>query len=449
MKGLGGVRVIVVDDKEDEALPILKDLAQRGIPSAFFLGGSKAPVPVRQNPGIRLAILDMDLGWIGATEAGKASSLAKFISNIFSPENGPYGILAWTSYPEIVEHLKKYLYAETSFPRPIFTLCLTKDECSIKGKISAKLLSEKLDPRLADFTPLMLMETWEEQSFCAATEVTNTLSKMADCDAPDLDSWSTAWNKNFLNLMNILAKAEMEQNLDLNNCLSGFYNILNPLHADKMETKSATLVKTHKKKAKEIIAADGKNDLNQNANLNTMLHLGFEQLNQYSPGNLYILSKAKIPPELAKIDGILTELFIPVKDKTGKVKQEETEILFTKMKTQIKLIALEISAACDYAQKHIYLARFLGGILIPETLIKHIRHNDLFLNNFGPICLNIEGSPSVYYVCLSARHFVTLDIEKAQKLRAVAKIRSQALAVLQDWFAQHAGRPGMVWIGTK
>jgi len=66
MNGLSGARVLLLDDEPNEALPIIKAFAKAGIPIAYF-DGKRAGLPAktRRLRGIRLAILDMNLGVTG------------------------------------------------------------------------------------------------------------------------------------------------------------------------------------------------------------------------------------------------------------------------------------------------------------------------------------------------------------------------------------------------
>src|SRR5215469_1417977 len=100
MIGLRGTRVFVLDDDESEAVPIIKALAKRGIPVAFFDETMGClPTPKNRLIGVRLAILDMDLGEAGLAPKGMASAVVKRLERIIHPENGPYVALIWTNNP--------------------------------------------------------------------------------------------------------------------------------------------------------------------------------------------------------------------------------------------------------------------------------------------------------------------------------------------------------------
>lgn len=115
MIGLAGSRVIVVDDNESEALPIIKAFAKKGIPTSFFNGESEGyPSEEAKLSGVRLAVLDMDLVGGGVSDKSKASALSNTLSAILSPSNGPYIVLAWTNNPDLLAKFEEYVFSDSS-----------------------------------------------------------------------------------------------------------------------------------------------------------------------------------------------------------------------------------------------------------------------------------------------------------------------------------------------
>jgi len=217
MIGLTGTRVIVVDDDEDDALPILKAFAKKGIAAAFF-DGSPRGLPLKDDRlgGVRLAILDMDLIGGGASEKSKAAALVKRIEKILSPNNGPYAVLAWTNHPDLLGFFENYVFSAKDVPKPIFSVMLTKAECRNKrGKLdNLAVISKKLDDKLMQVRPLMFLLAWEEKCFSAATQVTNTLSDLASGGAGKLDEWRNLWKTQLLELMHAMSEEAVGRNLN-------------------------------------------------------------------------------------------------------------------------------------------------------------------------------------------------------------------------------------------
>ena len=100
MNGLRTARVLVLDDKLEEARPFMEALAKRGIGSIYFSENQDAlPCPDRMLTGIRLAALDLDL--IGGGEAPAViGALLRTVNQILHQDNGPYLAIAWTGSDE-------------------------------------------------------------------------------------------------------------------------------------------------------------------------------------------------------------------------------------------------------------------------------------------------------------------------------------------------------------
>jgi hypothetical protein len=57
----GNGSVVVIDDKHEEALPLLKVLSKNQVPVTYFMGGDPDELPVHPLTDIRLLFLDINL----------------------------------------------------------------------------------------------------------------------------------------------------------------------------------------------------------------------------------------------------------------------------------------------------------------------------------------------------------------------------------------------------
>ena len=211
MIGLLGTRVIVVDDQDREALPILKALAKRGIAASYFNPSSRSSnIPSQPLSGIRLAILDMDLVGAGTDDRSKASTLVSTLGSILSTDNGPYSVIIWTKYDHLVELFIEFVYRASSVPNPVLIFTIDKSECMDGDHFSLETVTGKLAEGMRGSDALQILQAWEESSALAATEVTKVLSDLSNGDGNDLDEWSEAWNEGILGLMKALAKEEID-----------------------------------------------------------------------------------------------------------------------------------------------------------------------------------------------------------------------------------------------
>lgn len=443
MNGLNGARVVVIDDDPEEALPILKAFSKIGVPSVYFDGRPIGlPRQAHRLAGIRLAVLDMDLVGGGADDKSKVAALVKVLSRILSSDNGPYAVVAWTKHLELIELFEQYLFAQPDLPNPIFVATLEKAACKKNQGFDLRVVAEELKKSLDEGgSPLLLLQGWEGRAFDAATRVTNELSNVTAVNAGTLLTWRQQWKSEVVRLMRALAEAQAGKHLDKGSCFRYLYDSLNPLHADALERGTNALSLQLTAKADEILNATPECGPDRKAKLNTMLHLSFGAPGKLVTGDIYLLPTQKVKGVIPTIQDLLTDSLQLPKD----------EALATKLKSEmsdvVKLTAIEVSAVCDYAQQNVRVPRFLIGLFVPVEHSKKIKGQADFLWHFGPLFLDrppfAQGRYNLY---LNARHLITFDPKLAAKLKAVARLRIQALTHLQAWFSQRASRPGVVML---
>jgi len=135
--------VVVVDDKPDEGLPIVNAFWRIGMGACYYTGKSDE-LPSQPRAGIRLLILDMDLGDVPSDDANAAlSKLLLVIGSIVALDNGPYVIVLWSQFPFLKEEFKA-LFSEmpapnsqvTSIPYPSFIVDLPKERLLKRRRVS-------------------------------------------------------------------------------------------------------------------------------------------------------------------------------------------------------------------------------------------------------------------------------------------------------------------------
>lgn len=205
MNGLAGTRVVIVDDEEHEALPIIKQLSKKGISSIYFGNMNDLPSEKQKLLGIRLLILDIDLVGGSVPDKSKISTLLGFLRKILHPDNGPYGILLWTNHPDLKRLFEEEVFNTFDIPNPVFTACVSKNECKDKkGVLKLSKISPKINDALKGFSPLLILQRWEEACFTSATQVTNALAGFAIKDSNNLADWRNLWKTETIKVMKAL-----------------------------------------------------------------------------------------------------------------------------------------------------------------------------------------------------------------------------------------------------
>ncbi|MHB0988423.1 MAG: hypothetical protein ACYC3P_07155 [Bellilinea sp.] len=463
MIGLSGVRVIVVDDIEKQASPIIKAFSKAGIPVAFF-DSQPESLPDQPLSGIRLAILDMDLMGTGDTEANKISTLTNYVAHILSQNNGPYAVLAWTYHVELVEQWGKYLFKIPDFPRPTTVAIFRKSDFIKDEKCDIAPLLASLQETLAGFSPLPVLQHWEGMSLEASVQVTNALAEIAipaaEPPAPEAaeaplqpgennpEAWRTEWRSNLLGLMRTIAEAEAGKNLEQDSSLEFFYRSLIQLHTDRMESGAMTIDGSMDPFSMEIYTADGARCTNSaRARINSMLHLAFDD-NRGLEGCIYSINTSEegkdeslrqFISEAARFKELIINGLTSYENKPEK----RSELIENVSRSSLPII-IEINPSCDHAQKNIELPRFLAGILVDAETMKALRP-PTFIFPFGPVYIERDALEGQFYLYFSARLLYSLSNDRIPD-RVLMRLRNQVLTVVRNWYSSHASRPGYMWL---
>lgn len=438
MLGLSSTRVIVVDDNIKEALPVIKALSKINIGTAYFDGNNKDfPDKNHLLRGIRLAILDMDLVDGGSNDKSKVSALVNTISKILSSENGPYAVVAWTKYPYLLKVFENDIFREESIPNPVISISMEKSDAKDnKGNFDVKIIADALTKKIQNISPLLILQSWEEQSIYSAIEVINFLSQLAiqpNCN--DLKAWRDGWKKKILELMHAIAYEEAGKKLENKSSIQSIFNAFIPLQADRLDVNSGTLSKELVSYSRDIIKANRTTILEDRVKLNSMFHIASTNLEPIAPGNIYIIN-----PYLKRPD------WIPARKTLYNDLMQKNKKLDPNDKRKIRQVVIEISPDCDHAQKKIRMARLLPGFLVPENLKDYFKKPCESIYRNGPFYLSQIPGKDKFYLYLSANNFFTARLENLETLNPTIRLRNQSLEHLINHFTNHASRPGLLLI---
>jgi hypothetical protein len=443
MKGLEGARVVLIDDEIREALPVLTAFSKRGVPIAYF-DGSPASLPLqsRRLMGVRLAILDINLGMSGSDET-KASTLVQNFAALISPSNGPYAVILWTKHSELRDLVTRYIFEHADLPKPVLIKSLKKTQFvdSRTGKFRITKLANNLFKDVAVSSPLECLLTWEKVSFQAATSVTNRVTEKSGPSAePELSEWQKAWQKDALRMLLAVSKAHAEKRHSRENCISEFFLALNPLHRDRMDFLVDCLDNGLEGHRDGIMSATGDARLEQRARVNSMLHLAEEGLQQFAAGNVYTFPVAGAAGFVPSLRDLLRGA---VHGDAAEAKKR-TKTLVEK----IQRCGVEISPVCDHAQGKLGLAKVAMGFLVPHVHAKWINEKADFMISKGPFFIDWtkRASAGAFTLYLNSRYITAPRTGIMRRLRAKARVRSELLAEIQVWAAYRGSRQGLMLV---
>jgi hypothetical protein len=443
MNGLIGTRVLLLDDEPKEALPVIKAFSKTGIPIAYFDGNHDGfPLESEKLSGVRLAILDIDLGF-GGPAKNLASTLTGAFSRIISDQNGPYGILVWTNHHEHIKAVAEAIFAHKLIPKPVYIVSLKKaqfinglgDKSTPKSS-TASVRSALQNALKKGSAPFECLQLWENLAFAASTNVTNSVSDMTGTSENSLDEWQKAWREEMLRLLLVIAKARYGKRLTEQNLLRSAFFALNPLQLDRMDSLVEASAKTMAHHAKGIFNAQGTAALARRAGVNSMLHLATDHLRQFNPGNLYLFEAGKRVPSFIPGLGELLTGWIPGSGETLTQNMASASQL-------ARVCAVEISPACDHAQDKIGLPRLIAGVLLPWEKPVKIKSPGQFIKGIGPLKITSHLPAGEYGLYLNSRYIASSRVKTMKRLKAAFRLKPELLADIQTWGSYQGSRQGI------
>lgn len=443
---LPNTRILVIDDILKEVQKLLYTLNKQGI--AFNYYKSYSELPRKPLKGIRLLFLDFELETGGASDKTKISKLMEFIKRTISRDNGPYIIIAWTQHTILIDLFKKEIMKSDYIHKPLAIIDMEKKECmksltKIKNKIKEKINDKGL---------MEILLQWENNACSASGDVLNTLtdiSKPTTTESQSYDEFSSDWNSELERHIYWIAQSYLGKNIkaDKNLLISAQFS-LTPIFQDHIEYRIKNETNTLDNLTHRIYSKNTKKYKPQEkALMNTTFLLITKNLPKgIKPGNIYLYT-----PIFKKInckkEGCYTN-----KIKVSKVKLIE-EFYYKKLRTytkrknlinKTKIIMMEITPGCDYAQEHMNGGKFIFGALWPENLSdsqqmnKKIQAHTNYIYQPLPILYNNE----IYYLTFNSRHFCNINLNLFDNIKPLLIARKELLVDIQHWFSKQISRPG-------
>lgn len=533
--------IVIVDDKLEDALPVMQLLSQKGLPFTYY-DGSEAGLPEKPIQKIRLAFLDIQFVPLLNSHA-YAQNILRLIDRLIPDDNGPYVVILWSSKGE--EHgaeVIKQLEAPTNKKRPIAILNLSKfdfmesefdtstldslvenvvqdiglaapnttatvieralrDNYAMDRVLVAKagaidLLHEKLIVELHTKIDVFQFFTFWENLISKASGI--VASQYSSLHTMDSD-----WSSNFRHILYRMANAQLSKHLldapndiILRNALrtinETFIDVADRLlsspleNLDSLEISPNTLHYRQNSGSREYslkwnpnsndpkkdtfqffidgaVCPTGKSagrmptrlkqitDQNDSAvfremfdkfqavvpDINSKLHLDLSDKDPLRPGSTVLVPN----PGLRRKRQILTTYF-NASHKLSPTARKTLEngtrpyALGKEVIDRIKMIEMEVSPACDYAQKKIVKHRILPGILVPLEIFEECR--GAFYTT--PV-LSISGE--IYRMVLSLQVLKSEDEGYLLDKDPIFRVRKELLSDILVNLSNHIGRLGV------
>jgi hypothetical protein len=461
-------RVIVIDDRTEEALPIIRALSRLGMGCIYFPGDRADELPQFPLRGVEMVVLDMRLDVTG-TSKQVAANTANVFSTIVSENNGPMLILLWTRHGDDLEAFKEALFAT----HPKFKGSILIADLKKPSKISAattRKVSVSISALAKQWAPMDFIWAWEQMAHDAATETTSIISTHVSnlaglLEEDSEDQRRTKWLTALKGFLRTLAFAAGGKDAPLESAESDLLETLAGLHHDQLEHMAASRasndLQTHLN-VKPI-------ELNQEhkAELNGHLLLGNAptKKDELRPGNAYIADETSQPklrsvkvswddlgkevlsnisanPEAKKFQADLVKY--AADDQKVNELTKSLDAFRSKLLADCKRLFIEITPSCDFSQRahrKRYVAKMAVGLLVPQTLERLINARSESLKLIEPVL--IPGLSGIWIPVLSGRALFSVSMHpKSPMARTSFRLRSNLVTDLRNWYSARFARPG-------
>lgn len=362
-------KIIIVDDRQDELDTLSRAFLDNGIGCRPLLYDNAYFEPLSN---IRIAFFDLNIGEKKVDDSGKTpeeveklnsgvyNDLAVAINQYIAKDNGPFALIFWTKNKKIIDGFINYMQnPERGFsesPFPIVIDCIDKDEfinANNENNLPQKLLE------VLNLEEIKFLFNFETKANEAAE---NTINKLYEIIPKD-----KKWGENkffFDNLGKILSKIAAST-------LGFEYSKENPnkaVYEGLLPILNSELINSDSEVNWEVILAplySGKiispDDIIQRK-VNSVFHIEPFDLDKGKRGSVIELDKFdnRVLESLNIYD--LNEWF----DKLFPFKTNGKGLIKKRfIRRYSKLIAIELSAACDYSNQKPRINKYVLGFLTP------------------------------------------------------------------------------------
>jgi hypothetical protein len=409
----------------------------------------------------RVIITDIQLRDGGAAPTNSdLSAVAACLGNIVKETKGPYVVLAWTSKPEALDDLKarvEEFFVKAGIRLPMYFDRICKNECRIGEKeYSAAEILKQFQEHLASQASVRALMHWECSVLQAAIESVNTLSGL-DKDTLPQNLKSLAISVAGSNLKGFEATA-------INEAFS--YVLKDKLGLLSLTEYTQTIWNNVFSEAKGEVLETSKHQLN------TILHVETSpQSKIICPGDVWISENPQalfkqvevkdeannqtdrmknefltLTPVGHKLDmEIRSEADADAKKKLKDQFRDSCATPLKKARKACKIAMVEVSPACDFANKKKPLKTIALGVLIPADSITQeveLKQSD------STIVVKIMLDGTNYILGFSAKYITALS-EKlilSEQLKLTKRLRIRE-SLLQSWihrFSAYNSRIGTI-----
>lgn len=428
-------RIAIVDDKIDQALPLMRVFAKNNIPYAYYKGNDVDYLPEQPENDIRILFLDLNL-LDGRDNQPKEirSTLFSAISHIISPNNYPYLLILWSRQEKEYRELLEDLFTNDLKDRsPIAILNWIKSDFfpnfsdEEENKEDEYKILDELKKVLVSLPAYSYLMQWE-----------NCVHNSADATIQDIfhDYHShDNWKDNANCILNMFAKSYLEQHYQdasIEDKAKASLLFLNDVYYDTLESNVIACTFSNEDDLPDNVNEEYKKDIA--AKINSYLMLSNQFASPSQPGCV-------LPIKLTKgNESYFHELFCYCFDKKD-LPNRDAKLLRKDIYKTLQPCEIVVTPVCDYAQKKVKYDRLIHGVIINADFKDYVNsQSDAFY--VSPV-FALEKQKCI--IVLNFRYLTTYDeYSRCQYPNPLFRIRDSVLAEIQSKLARHISRHGVM-----
>lgn len=447
-------RIAIVDDKIDQASPLMRVFAKNNIPYIYYEGTNPDYFPEKLENDIRILFLDLNL-LDGRDNQPKEirSTLFAAISHIISPNNYPYLLILWSrqekKYRGLLEDLFKNDLKECS---PIAILDWIKSDFfpnfsdEEENKEDEYKILDELKKVLVSLPAYSCLMQWEN---CVHNSADTTIQDIFH-DYHSHDNWKNNANC----ILDMFAKSYLEQHyraVSVEEKAKASLFFLNDVYYDTLESIVANSRIENAVELQYEVDECLMSDIKSKVNNYLLMSKSQTQINH--PGCIFTSSDnsvecVKRSKEIINDCLDTQDIRIQVISKFQSMKLPEARRMCNQLRKERRDAILAtaipcsvvVTPACDFAQNKAKYDRIVMGIIIDSCYKQFIdtKSEAIYISpSFD------EGSHERVLI-LNYRFFLTQDLSKVNGIKQICRIRNSVLSEIQSKLARHISRQGIM-----
>lgn len=453
-------KIVIIDDKFEQALPILQSLAKNNIPSVYQ---SPELEKLPENPYKDIRLLFLDINLHNSNEVKDiVSFMVSLLPKIISP-NTPYILAIWSVKDEYTNEILNLFNNQLCSIKPLIDISLNKLEFFEqdnddpfkyiwKGDILA-LYGRIVDRINEKFDAFKAIIHWENLVNDSVAEIIQTVMSLTGTEIKD--------NEKLKNIYYKLAEAMYGKNVSGSNnvdIITKTITVLNELLLSTLEHNSNN---NDRIPNIENITKPATFSTEQCAIFNSSLLISINENQDFTPGCVYKDNKVDQTKLFNDIIGSSINIIEIAKDfyleNNNTIETDISSIMgyrssnrskYGKFEKSIrksiidnaKCVFIELSPSCDYAQKKWKRHRICPGILCSIDNKKYISDGD-----------SVYISPSIFFddkcysIVLDFRFFSSICVD-FKPSECLFKLKHSFLVDIQSQLSRHINRPGITYL---